>query len=103
MDPENKNFILEDGILYNKDKSKIILVTCDVELSRISDTVTEIGAGAFAFNKYTGELTIPSSVKKIGYLAFAYSKFSSIKFEDNIDNITFEKTGNNILYIFNTV
>lgn len=103
LDPENKNFILENGILYNKDKSKIILVTCDVELNKIPDTVTEIGAGAFAFNKYTGELTIPSSVKKIGYLAFAYSKFSSIKFEDNIDNITFEKTGNNLLYIFNTV
>lgn len=103
LDPENKNFILENGILYNKDKSKIILATCDVELNKIPDTVTEIGAGAFAFNKYTGELTIPSSVKKIGYLAFAYSKFSSIKFEDNIDNITFEKTGNNILYIFNTV
>lgn len=101
LDPENKNFILEDGILYNKDKSKIILATCDVELNKIPDTVTEIGAGAFAFNKYTGELTIPNSVKKIGYLAFAYSKFSSIKFEDNIDNIIFEKTGNNILYIFN--
>lgn len=103
LDPENKNFILENGILYNKDKSKIILVTCDVELSRIPDTVKEIGAGAFAFNKYTGELTIPSSVKKIGYLAFAYSKFSSIKFEGSIDNIVFEKTGNNILYIFNTL
>jgi hypothetical protein len=103
LDPENKNFILENGILYNKDKSKIILATCDVQIDRIPDTVTEIGAGAFAFNKYTGELTIPSSVKKIGYLAFAYSKFSSIKFEDNIDNITFEKTGNSILYIFNTV
>lgn len=102
LDPENKNFILENGILYNKDKSKIILVTCDVELSRIPDTVTEIGAGAFAFNKYTGELTIPNSVKKIGYLAFTYSKFSSIKFEGSIDDITFEKTGNNILYIFNT-
>lgn len=102
LDPENKNFILEDGILYNKDKSKIILATCDVELSRIPDTVKEIGAGAFAFNKYTGELTIPNSVKKIGYLAFAYSKFQSIKFEDSIDNIIFEKTGNNILYIFNT-
>ena len=103
LDPENKNFILENGILYNKDKSKIILVTCDVELSRIPDTVKEIGAGAFAFNKYTGELTIPSSVKKIGYLAFADSKFSSIKFEDSIDNIVFEKTGNNIIYIFNTL
>lgn len=102
LDPENKNFILENGILYNKDKSKIILATCDVQIDRISDTVTEIGAGAFAFNKYTGELTIPSSVKKIGYLAFAYSKFQSIKFEDSINNIIFEKTGNNILYIFNT-
>jgi hypothetical protein len=100
LDLENKNFILENGILYNKDKSKIILATCDVELSRIPDTVTEIGAGAFAFNKYTGELTIPNSVKKIGYLAFTYSKFSSIKFEGSIDGIAFEKTGNNILYIF---
>lgn len=103
LDPENKNFILENGILYNKDKSKIILATCDVELSKIPDTVTEIGAGAFAFNKCTEELIIPNSVKKIGYLAFVYSNFSSIKFEDNIDNITFEKTGNNILYIFSTV
>lgn len=102
LDTKNKNFILENGILYNKDKSKIILATCDVQIDRIPDTVTEIGAGAFAFNKYTGELTIPSSVKKIGYLAFTYSKFQSIKFEDSINNIIFEKTGNNILYIFNT-
>lgn len=103
LDPENKNFILENGILYNKNKTKIILATCDVQIDRIPDTVTEIGAGAFAFNKYTGELTIPSTVKKIGYLAFAYSKFQSIKFEDSIDNIIFEKTGNNILYIFNYI
>lgn len=102
LDPENKNFILENGILYNKNKTKIILATCDVQIDRIPDTVTEIGAGAFAFNKYTGELTIPSTVKKIGYLAFTYSKFQSIKFEDSINNIIFEKTGNNILYVFNT-
>ena len=74
-----------------------------MQIDRIPDTVTEIGAGAFAFNKYTGELTIPSSVKKIGYLAFTYSKFSSIKFEGSIDDITFKKTGYNILYIFNYI
>ena len=100
LDPENKNFILENGILYNKDKSKIILVTCDVQINKIPDTVTEIGAGAFAFNKYTGELTIPSTVKKIGFLAFAYSKFTSIKFEGNIENIDFIKQGINVTYLF---
>lgn len=103
LDPENKNFILEDGILYNKDKSKIILVTCDVQLNKIPDTVIEIGAGAFAFNTYVGELTIPSTVKKIGFLAFAYSKFTSIKFEDNIENIEFVKQGYNIIYIFSDI
>ena len=100
LDPENKNFILENGILYNKDKSKIILVTCDVQINKIPDTVTEIGAGAFAFNKYTEELTIPSTVKKIGFLAFAYSKFTSIKFEGNIENIDFIKQGINVNYLF---
>ena len=100
LDPENKNFILENGILYNKDKSKIILVTCDVQINKIPDTVTEIGAGAFAFNKYTGELTIPSTVKKIGFLAFAYSEFTSIKFEGNIENIDFIKQGINVTYLF---
>lgn len=103
LDSENNNFILENGILYNKNKSKIILVTCDGQLNKIPDTVIEIGTGAFAFNKYTGELTIPSTVKKIGFLAFAYSKFTSIKFEGNIENIEFVKQGYNITYIFSNI
>ena len=49
----------------------------------IPNTITSIGARAFAYNKLTN-VTIPSSVTLIARFAFAYNKITSITFPDTL-------------------
>ena len=51
----------------------------------ISDTVEEIGFGAFSSNNLT-EITIPRSVKKIDSLAFANNKLTSIFIPNTVES-----------------
>ena len=62
---ENPNYIVEDGILYSKDKSK--LLAC-LEMK-------------------TGEILIPSTVKRIGKLAFDCQKINKVTFQEGIEVI----------------
>ena len=93
------NFVYEDDILFNKDKSRIIsfriqniksyvipscvtsigdraFSSCD-SLSEIviPSSVTSIGDWAFSFCRSLSEIVIPSSVTSIGDSAFYYCKF----------------------------
>ncbi len=62
---ENPNYVVEDGILYSKDKSK--LIAC-LEMK-------------------TGEILIPSTVKRIGKLAFDCQKINKVTFQEGIEVI----------------
>ncbi len=62
---ENPNYVVEDGILYSKDKSK--LITC-LEMK-------------------TGEIVIPSTVKRIGRVAFDCQKISKVTLQEGIEVI----------------
>ena len=68
---DNEDFATQDGILYNKDKSKLIICPDgrkdDVD---ILDTVTRIEDFAFAGCTYIKNVQIPNSVKSIGVDAF---------------------------------
>lgn len=78
VDEENENFCVDNGVLFNEDKTKLIYypLSCGNEY-RIPDTVTTIGS--FSFCSWLRENTfeslyIPSSVAKIGYNAFTFNK-----------------------------
>ena len=70
------NFVYEDGILFNKDKSRIISFrNQNIKSYVIPSCVTSIGDGAFFRCHSLSEIVIPSSVTSIGDWAFYDCKF----------------------------
>ena len=66
------NFIYEDDVLFNKDKSKIISFRNQAVKSYvIPSSVTSIGDSAFAGCSSLSNIAIPSSVNSIGDWAFS--------------------------------
>ena len=113
------NFVYEDDILFNKDKSRIIsfrnqniesyvipssvtsigdwaFSNCD-SLSEIviPSSVTSIGDGAFSFCRSLSEIVIPSSVTSIGD-----SAFTNCKFQDNLKQELISRFGCKIFRIW---
>jgi len=65
------NFVYEDDILFNKDKSRIISFrNQNIESYVIPSSVTSIGDRAFSGCRSLSEIVIPSSVTSIGDSAF---------------------------------
>ena len=84
----NKYYTSEDGIVYTKDKKK--LLKCPSERTGhivIPDGVQEIGRRAFA-NSKVESITFPDSLRKIGYEAFVHCiKLNQIDFGRGIKEI----------------
>ena len=83
------NFIYEDDVLFNKDKSEIISFrNQEIESYIIPDSVTSIGDGAFGCCSSLRSLFIPNSVTSIGDGAFeGCSSLSSLVIPDSVVNI----------------
>ena len=62
--------VIYKGCLYNKDKTKLIMVPVAKTDFKIEDFVVEIGYGAVAFNMTQDIVTIPKNVNTIGEWAF---------------------------------
>ena len=96
----NKNYSSLDGVLFNKDKSELIVYPAgktDSEYA-ISNSVTSIGYGAFYACTSLANITIPSSVTSIGdYAFFNCTSLTSIEVSDNnknyssLDGVLFNK------------
>ena len=70
------NFIYEDDVLFNKDKSKIISCRYQVIISYIiPGSVTSIGDYAFEGCSFLSDIVIPTSVTSIGRGAFRDCNF----------------------------
>lgn len=67
VDPQNPNYMAEDGLLLSKNGSKLIAVPAGL----------------------TGSLTVPKSVETIGFGAFEGSKLSEILFHADANILTF--------------
>ena len=70
VDAENPSFTVEDGVLFNKNKTKIVACPDTKDSYVIPSTVTTIGNGAFMGCKSLQSITIPSGVNDIGSYAF---------------------------------
>ena len=72
VDKNNKNYTSVDGVLFNKNKTKILIYPRAKSSSSyvIPSSVTKIGYSAFSGCTGLTSVTIPSSVTKIGYWAF---------------------------------
>ena len=83
------NFIYEDDVLFNKDKSKIISFrNQSVESYVIPSSVTSIGDSAFSCCSFLSEIVIPSSVNSIGNSAFSSCRsLSKIVIPDSVNSI----------------
>ena len=83
------NFIYEDDVLFNKDKSEIISFrNQEIESYIIPDSVTSIGDGAFGCCSSLRSLFIPNSVTSIGDGAFdGCSSLRSLVIPDSVVNI----------------
>ena len=87
----NKNYVDEDGVLFNKDKSVLVRYPQGKsrELSyKIPDTVKRIGDYAFSCASHLTNISIPNSVTNIGVNAFDHCVcLQSIKIPNSVTTI----------------
>ena len=83
------NFVYEDDVLFNKDKSRIISFrNQNIKSYVIPSSVTSIGKGAFSCCDSPSEIVIPSSVTSIGDWAFSFcSSLSEIVIPSSVTSI----------------
>ena len=95
--PDNPVFTLENGVLFNGDKTKLICFSREeaddsindpVEHYAIPDTVIEIKDDAFNNCERLINITIPASVKKIGKSAY-FSWYAFISITVHPDNTVY--------------
>ena len=85
----NQNYSSKDGVLFTKDKTKIIRYPEGKEETEyiIPSSVTSIGNGAFEYCKSLN-ISIPEGVTSIGCYAFKYCAFlTSIKIPSSVTSI----------------
>lgn len=93
VDDENPYFVVEDGMLFNADKSKLIRYFGPSYMKelKIPASVIEIGSYAFA-NKYIFKLILPNSLKKISEYGLSGLEIKeSLEIPESV--ITIEKGG----------
>ena len=87
---DNPNFSSQDGVLFNKNKTTLILYPRAKQGASytIPNGVTSIGDRAFYYSGLTS-ITIPSGVTFIGDRAFYSSGFTSITIPSSVTNIAY--------------
>lgn len=87
-DPEkSKYFTIQDGIVYNKDKTKIMArvpAALNKETVTLPDTLKEVPDGTFMNNKTVKNVVFGKNITRVGNAAFAYSNLKSVQMNDNV-------------------
>jgi hypothetical protein len=93
VDTANTTYSSSDGVLFNKDKTKLILYPSGkIGVYIIPNSVTFIGS--YAFSRNLNILTIPDSVTIIQQYAFFYcTSLNKVTFLGIINSVNFSPTG----------
>ena len=85
----NKNYSSEEGILFDKNKTKLLKFPSNKNISnyKIPDSVTIIAEHAFENCKNIDSVIIPDSVINIGFSCFYQSSLKSIVIPNNVKSI----------------
>ena len=72
LDKENQEYIMEDKVLFNKAKTRLIrcLPSCPIEEYRISSSVTSLDRDAFCYCNNLKKIHIPSSINEVSRSCF---------------------------------
>jgi len=106
VDDGNKDYKSDDGVLLNKDGTKLIQYACGKNVSSytIPDSVKSIEEGAFYGSTRLNSVTIGSSVSSINSYAFGNcTNLASINVNDNnkyfksVDSVLFNKDGTKLI------
>ena len=90
IDENNKKYISENGVLFNKDKTTLIRYSANntADTYTIPSTVTKISNFAFCSNDYLVNITFPENLKTIGDCAFnGCDNLKSVSLSKNITSI----------------
>ncbi len=90
VDPENKNFVVKDNIMFTKDMTELVWYSNQntADKYNIPNGVTTINAGAFRACRSLINLTIADTVKNIEDNAFAgMTHMENLTIPDNVSEI----------------
>ncbi len=90
LNENNGYYSLIDGILFNKDKTELVMCPPGKEISDyiIPDGVTHIGEYAFSYENDLKSVTVGDGVTDIGNYAFSYCEaLSNLSIGKNVTNI----------------
>lgn len=96
IDNENNYYFIENNILYNKNKTKLVRVFKRVKGEFIvKSTIEEIGDSAFSLQNEITKTSLPVGIKRIGKNSFSYCSFSQIEIPETIEEIAVNSFSNN--------
>lgn len=85
VDKDNTKFCSVDGVLFNKDQTKLIQYPGGLQGAyTVPNTVTNIGDDAFNLCSGLTDVTIPSGVTRIGYGAFFSTSLKTVEIPETV-------------------